>query len=66
MFARETRGLATGLILAISMVLGMGLTPYLLGLAGDHLSFGFGITLFGILVSVSSLFAFSLKELERT
>jgi MFS family permease len=64
MFSRETRSMATGIILAFSVIFGGGLTPYLLGFAGDLLSFRFGISLLGILVSLSSLLIFSLKELE--
>jgi NNP family nitrate/nitrite transporter-like MFS transporter len=62
MFGRETRSIATGIILAFSVIFGGGLVPYLLGFAGDLLSFRFGISLLGILVTLSSLLIFSLKE----
>jgi NNP family nitrate/nitrite transporter-like MFS transporter len=64
MFSRETRSMATGIILAFSVIFGSGLVPYFLGLAGDLLSFRFGISLLGILGSLSSLLIFSLKELK--
>jgi NNP family nitrate/nitrite transporter-like MFS transporter len=64
MFSRETRSMATGIILAFSVIFGSGLVPYLLGFAGDLLSFRFGISLLGILVCLSSLLIFSLKELK--
>jgi len=64
MFSSETRSVAIGIILAFSVIFGGGLVPYLLGFAGDFLSFRFGISLLGILVSLSSLLIFSLKELK--
>jgi MFS family permease len=63
-FDRETRGMATGLILAFGMMVGSGLIPYLLGLSGDLISFRLGIVLLGILVIASSWLLFYLKELE--
>jgi hypothetical protein len=50
--------------MAFSGIFGFGLIPYLLGFAGDLLSFRLGISLLGILVSLSSLLIFSLKELK--
>lgn len=64
MFNREARGMATGIILTLSIMLGVGLIPYLLGLSGDYLGFRFGILILGILVTLSSWLAFSLKELK--
>jgi len=64
MFGSETRSVATGIILAFSVIFGGGLIPYLLGLSGDLLSFRFGLSLLGILVTLSSLLIFSLKELK--
>jgi len=64
MFSSETRSVAIGIILAFSVIFGGGLIPYLLGLAGDLLSFRFGISLLGILVTLSSLLIFSLKGLK--
>ena len=64
MFSDETRSVATGIILAFSVIFGGGLIPYLLGFSGDLLSFRFGISLLGILVTLSSLLIFSLKELK--
>ena len=64
MFGREMKSMATGIIMAFSGIFGFGLVPYLLGFAGDLLSFRFGISLLGILVCLSSLLIFSLKELK--
>ncbi len=64
MFNREARGMATGIILTLSIMLGVGIIPYLLGLSGDHLGFRFGFFVLGILLSLASLLTFSLKELK--
>ena len=63
-FSREMRSLAAGIILAVSIVSGGGLVPYLLGLSGDLYSFRLGIVVFGVFVALSSLMVFHLKELE--
>ena len=63
-FSREMRSLATGIILALSIISGGGLIPYLLGLSGDLYSFRLGITILGIFVALSSRLVFNLKELE--
>jgi MFS family permease len=62
-FSREMRSMAAGIVLAYTVVFGVGLIPYLIGLSGDLLSFRFGICLLGISVSLISLLIFSLKEL---
>jgi MFS transporter, NNP family, nitrate/nitrite transporter len=64
MFTREMRSMATGLILTFAIIFGVGVMPYLLGLSGDLISFRVGIVILGILVTLSSLLAFSLKELR--
>ncbi|OPY68509.1 MAG: putative 3-hydroxyphenylpropionic transporter MhpT [Syntrophorhabdus sp. PtaU1.Bin002] len=64
MFARETRGMATGLILTIGVTFGWGIIPYLLGLSGDNLGFRFGILLLGLTVIASSGLTFLLRELD--
>jgi MFS family permease len=64
MFEKEHRSMATGFIVALGVVFGLGVLPYLLGLAGDHLSFRLGIFLFGILVILSSGLIYFLKELK--
>jgi NNP family nitrate/nitrite transporter-like MFS transporter len=61
MFGREIRSMATGLILTVAIVFGVGIIPYFLGLSGDLVSFRFGITVLGALVGMSSFLAFSLK-----
>ncbi len=63
-FSREMRSLATGIILALSMVSGAGIIPYLLGVSADAISFRLGITVLGIFTVLSSRLVFNLKELE--
>jgi len=63
-FSREMRGLATGIILALSFFAGGGVTPYLLGVSGDLYSFRLGITILGILTILASALVFRLKELK--
>ncbi|MBA4417379.1 MAG: hypothetical protein C0392_05660 [Syntrophus sp. (in: bacteria)] len=63
-FNREMRSLATGIILALSIVSGGGLIPYFLGLSGDLYSFRLGIIILGVFVALSSRLVFNLKELE--
>ncbi len=62
-FNRETRSLATGITLAISMVSGGGIIPYLLGISGDLYSFRFGIIILGICLTSASVLVFKLKDL---
>jgi MFS transporter, NNP family, nitrate/nitrite transporter len=64
MFDRETRSMATGLILTVAIIFGVGVIPYLLGLSGDIAGFRFGIVILGVLVCMSSFLAFSLKALR--
>jgi fucose permease len=61
-FARETRSLATGVIMAFGILFGGGAVPYLLGVSGDLVSFRLGISILGLLVCLSSPLAFALKE----
>lgn len=63
-FSRETRGLATGIILAIGMVFGGGVIPYFLGISGDVYSFKLGIAILGIFLIIASSLVFFLKELD--
>jgi NNP family nitrate/nitrite transporter-like MFS transporter len=62
-FDMNVRGLATGFIFGFGVIIGWGVTPYLLGLSGDHLSFKFGILVLGLAVILSSCLVFLLKEL---
>lgn len=64
MFEKEKRSMATGFIGALSGLFGVGLLPYLLGLAGDFVSFRFGIFALGVMVILSSGLAYFLKELD--
>jgi NNP family nitrate/nitrite transporter-like MFS transporter len=63
-FDRETRSLATGIVLGVSNILGCGLTPYFLGISGDLYSFRLGIIILGICVALASILVFRLKELK--
>ena len=63
-FERDIRSLATGSILALSMLFGGGLIPYFLGISGDLFSFGLGIVILGVLVMLSSTLLFHIKEIE--
>lgn len=63
-FDREERGMATGIIMTISMSAGSGLITYLLGLSGDLISFRFGYVALGALVILGSSLLFSLRELK--
>ena len=61
-FSRETRGMATSLVLTVATIFGSGVISYLLGLSGDLISFRFGITVLGIFVILSS--SLTLREME--
>jgi NNP family nitrate/nitrite transporter-like MFS transporter len=64
MFERETRGAAMGFIITLGVVCGNGITPYLLGLSGDLISFRFGIFILGLLGALSSGLVWFLKRLR--
>lgn len=64
LFSQEERSMATGLILMMGVIIGGGLTPYLLGIAGDLLSFRAGILMIGICVLLPSLLVFKLDGIE--
>jgi MFS family permease len=64
MFPKETRGAATGFIITLGVVCGNGITPYLLGVSGDLLSFRFGIFILGLLGTLSSGLVWFLKRLR--
>ncbi len=63
MFDRETRGQATGFIITLGMV-GTGVIPYLIGLAGDLSSFRLGIFVLGLCTVLASSLLHFLKELR--
>lgn len=63
-FDMNIRGLATGFIFGFGVIIGWGVTPYLLGLSGDLLSFRIGILALGIAVMLASILVFLLKELQ--
>lgn len=49
------RSMATGLILSLGVVLGLGVTPFILGVVADHINFQAGILGLGILTTLCSL-----------
>jgi MFS family permease len=53
------RSLAAGMIISAGVVLGLGITPFVLGWIADHLHFQAGILGLGIAVTFSSLAALS-------
>jgi len=63
-FKQDVRGQAMGLIVTFGVIFGIGLGPYLLGLAGDLISFRFGIGALGILTALSSGLIFLVPERE--
>jgi NNP family nitrate/nitrite transporter-like MFS transporter len=63
-FELNVRGIATGFIFGFGVVFGWGVTPYLLGFSGDHLSFKFGILVLGVATILSSGLLFLLRELR--
>lgn len=64
MFKDEERSLAAGTTSTLASLFGAGLFPYLFGLAGDHISFRFGIIIFGCLFVLASGLVFKIKELD--
>jgi hypothetical protein len=56
--------MATGFILTLGVVFGLGVVPYLLGVAGDLMSFRFGIALLGICVIASSGLVWCLRGVK--
>ena len=56
------RSMATGVILSIGVIFGMGGTPFVLGMIADHFSFKVGILWLGVLTSLSS---FAVRFLEE-
>ncbi|HOJ71122.1 MAG TPA: MFS transporter [Syntrophorhabdaceae bacterium] len=60
-FDKEHRSMATGFIVTLGVIFGLGIVPYLLGVAGDIYSFRMGIFLYGVLVCLSSGLTFLLK-----
>jgi hypothetical protein len=65
-FDLHVRGIATGFIIGCGVVIGGGVTPFLLGFSGDLLSFKCGIMMLGIATILSSALVFLLKEISLT
>ena len=66
MFEMNVRSIATGFVFGFGVIVGWGITPYLLGLSGDLVSFKFGILMLGIGTVMASGLVFLLKELNPT
>jgi NNP family nitrate/nitrite transporter-like MFS transporter len=64
LFDEHTRGRATAVLLASGTVIGTGIIPPLLGLAGDLASFRLGILILGIVTSLSTGLILMLKGLK--
>jgi len=56
------RAMATGVIISIGVIFGLGFTPFLLGVIADHFSFQAGILGLGILTTLSSLMVRFLRD----
>ncbi|PIV20617.1 MAG: hypothetical protein COS40_11490 [Deltaproteobacteria bacterium CG03_land_8_20_14_0_80_45_14] len=56
------RAMATGMIISIGVIFGLGFTPFLLGVIADHFSFQAGILGLGILTTLSSLMVRFLRD----
>ena len=56
------RAMATGMIISIGVIFGLGFTPFLLGVIADHFSFQAGILGLGILTTFSSLMVRFLRD----
>jgi hypothetical protein len=52
-------------LIPLGSLMGVGLVPFLLGLSGDLVGFGFGIIILGVMLSVTSWLTLSLRELEK-
>lgn len=66
LFSRETMSMAVAFITFAGSLFGAGLMPYLLGLSGDLISFRFGITILGVLVTIISWIMLSLRDLSKS
>ena len=64
MFEMNVRSIATGFVFGFGVIGGWGITPYLLGLSGDLVSFKLGILILGIGTIMVSGLVFLLRELR--
>lgn len=64
LFETELRGQATSTLLTVTAIIGTGIIPNLLGLAGDLVSFRLGIFLLGLMLFLLSSLILSLKKLD--
>jgi MFS transporter, NNP family, nitrate/nitrite transporter len=64
LFEDRIRGMATGILLTLGSIIGAGIIPYLLGLAGDLVSFRVGILVLGTLTALSSGLVLPIKGLK--
>jgi len=63
-FPEEQRSQATGYIITLGVVFGLGIIPYLLGIAGDSPGFRYGIAALGILAILSGGLVYQIREIE--
>ncbi|MCX5808427.1 MAG: hypothetical protein NTX36_03480 [Proteobacteria bacterium] len=61
-FDQDQRGMATGLIVTLGVIFGLGIIPYFLGFSGDLVSFRLGIFILGVLMVLVSGLTFFLRE----
>ena len=61
MFKMEERSMAAGLMSTLGAIFGAGVVPYLFGLAGDYLSFRFGMLVFGAIITLGSGLVYFLR-----
>lgn len=63
-FPEEQRSQATGYIITLGVVFGLGIIPYLLGITGDSPGFRYGIAALGILAILSGGLVYQIREIE--
>lgn len=63
LFELEKRSFATGFMVSLGSMLGIGGIPYVLGIFGDHLTFSLGIRLLGLCLMGASLLIFKIQRL---
>ena len=65
-FPPEDRSMAVALTVPLGFVVGGGLVPVMIGLAGDFGSFAGGIVVTGVLISLGTLFSRGLQRSKRS
>ena len=57
------RSIFTGITMGIAMVVGLGITPVVLGVVADTWNFQIGIVILGVLTTLSCVFLRGLQEI---